>query len=160
MNGNGKQHFSRMNNNPFLSSIIDIIINGEANERILTIAARGTPRNDKVVEIAIKLNHLNIRDENDEWKIIEFGKVGEAVTQLVADSKYHSIYAGTSLGNIYKSIDHGNTWELVLSGIISNCLHLAYSPIVDTVYACSNDKAISSDDGGRTWKDLGLIWNE
>lgn len=61
----------------------------------------------------MKLSYFDgyIDNDNGEWKIIEFGLPNEAVTQLVSPGLSSIIFCGTSFGNIYKSIDGGETWE-------------------------------------------------
>jgi hypothetical protein len=79
-------------------------------------------------------------------------------TDIAINSDGSSIYAGDYLyGNgLYKSIDYGNTWSLISSGVFSEII---VSGDGSTLYSI-NDQVVSlSQDKGATWQQLQGVSN-
>lgn len=139
---------------PFISTIFQININ---NEMLRTLAPRGFMDKKKRAEIAIWDTKLDGKEA--EWTIIELGQPGEVINLLVRGVG-SVLYAGSSLGNIFRSADFGETWTTILSGTIDNCLMLNYSELTGAIFAASADKLIRSINGGETWEEVKIEWQD
>ncbi len=64
-----------------------------------------------------------------------------------------TMYAGTSMAGVFKSIDSGRTWASMNQGLDTNAVFsLAIDPLSTTVvYAGTNRGVFRSDDGAATW---------
>ena len=133
----------------YVSTMIDVI--STKLGKIVRIAARGIQDDGRMAEIAYSTMG------NNDWEVREFGECGEFVTCLA--TLENIIFAGTNLGNIYKSNDLGDTWGVILSDVLDECSAMSTIPLTETIYASSGSKAISSNDGGKTWIDLGEMFN-
>ena len=72
------------------------------------------------------------------------------------------LYAGTELNGAFKSIDAGENWREINTGLINGLtLHhsvnaLAIDPITSTtIYAGTEEGVFKSIDGGNTWNAVG-----
>lgn len=150
-----------VNKRPFVSAVVE----AKDGESILNIVARGMSIEGRGSCVATRMSFLTVSDDElSGWRVIEFGLPGEFVTQLCQGQRgIETLFAGTSMGNIYESSDHGETWVLVETGLLDNCLMLFVSSLTGAIYASSDVKAIRSLDGGISWEDIsvdfGGVWD-
>ena len=138
----------------YVSSALGLVKN---DDNLVSILARGFADESRFTEVAIYDTSLD-HDNQSDWKVIEFGNLGEYATQLA--NLDTAIFAGTNQGNIYKSDDFGETWYLVSSGLLDNCTRVYGSDAIKVVYASSCDEVIRSLDNGETWETLSDIFGE
>lgn len=71
------------------------------------------PINPEIMYIAKDISILKSEDSGKTWEIVYTDVKGAKINTLVVDSYDHSrIYAGTSAGAVFKSIDFGINWDL------------------------------------------------
>jgi photosystem II stability/assembly factor-like uncharacterized protein len=103
-------------------------------------------------------------DNNGNWRPKNNGLTNAVVTCLaVAPDPQHTIYAGTLGGGIFKSTDHGTSWQAINQGLAltdaqkSNGVILTINalaverPNYFKLYAATNIGLFRSVDGGATW---------
>ncbi len=82
------------------------------------------------------------------------GPPGGYVTVLTAaPSKPATIYAGLEAGGVFRSLDHGQTWQPTGLSISTSVHDIAVDPQApQTVYATSSGGFYTSVDGGASWR--------
>jgi len=112
-------------------------------------------------------------DDGESWNVIYRDQTIQEypVISLVVDhSDSNIIYAGTSHGGLYKTIDGGNNWESKNSGMsyqVIDPYDPAYKPStariqsiathpssISTLYAVADNKVFKSIDGGESWSSI------
>jgi photosystem II stability/assembly factor-like uncharacterized protein len=88
-----------------------------------------------------------------QWTSIGPGGGGWLWSLTVAPDAEGTIYVGCDVGGVYRSRDHGQTWQIINRGL-GNCYVAAVA--VDprdprTVYAGTHGGVHKSTDGGDTW---------
>lgn len=78
-----------------------------------------------------------------------------------APSRPATIYAGLSIGGIFRSLDHGQTWQATRFKIGSPVFDIAVDPQASqTVYATNPEGFYTSVDGGASWLGPFLVGTE
>ena len=87
------------------------------------------------------------------WTPIGPGGGGWLTTISVVDDVAGTVYVGCDVGGIYKSVDHGATWEIKNNGLsIYYVEDIAYDPQQpSTLYAGTRGGVFKSTDGGDLW---------
>ena len=87
------------------------------------------------------------------WSPIGPGGGGWLTTITVVNDADNTVYVGCDVGGIYKSIDHGNTWEIKNNGLsIYYVEDIAYDPLTPTtLYAATRGGIFKSINGGDNW---------
>ncbi len=123
------------------------------------------PENSDILYVCTKEKGLCKSINGGETWLPKNEGVHELISQTVALDKQNSIlYLGTK-GSIYKSMDHGDTWQEISYGMNGFGVHsLAQNPLnPNTMYVAGNYLPRKSLDGGKTWRrigkdDLGLAY--
>ena len=78
-----------------------------------------------------------------------------------APSRPATIYAGLSIGGIFRSLDQGQTWQATGFKIGHPVFHITVDPeSPQTVYATSPQGFYTSVDGGASWLGPSLVYTE
>lgn len=87
------------------------------------------------------------------WSPIGPGGGGWLATITVVDDALNTVYVGCDVGGVYKSTDHGATWEIKDNGLsIYYVEDIAYDPQTpSTLYAGTRGGVYKSIDGGDHW---------
>jgi photosystem II stability/assembly factor-like uncharacterized protein len=88
---------------------------------------------------------------------VQLGLSNQLVNTLVDDpSNPDVLYAGTASEGIFKSTDHGTTWNAINNGLdILNVASIAVDPSSPkTIYATGERSAYKSSDGGANWMNI------
>ena len=87
------------------------------------------------------------------WSPIGPGGGGWLTAITVVDDAANTIYVGCDVGGVYKSTDHGESWEIKNAGFsIYYVEDIAYDPRTpSTLYAATRGGIYKSTDGGDHW---------
>jgi len=123
--------------------------------------------NSKYISLAIFLSfyqiiYLNAQAQAEEWELL--GLENEIIFTIAVDSQNSSIiYAGSGsnysagvYGSIFKSLNGGNTWETLVTGVDVNqiVIHPQNSQVLYAALGINNfctPGVIKSTDGGESW---------
>jgi photosystem II stability/assembly factor-like uncharacterized protein len=88
------------------------------------------------------------------WFSVGPGGGGWLSAITIVDDPQDSVYVGCDVGGIYKSIDHGQTWEIKNSGLSTYYVQdIAYDPSApSTLYAATRGGVFKSTNGGERWE--------
>lgn len=88
------------------------------------------------------------------WSSMGPGGGGWLSTITVVDDETNTVYVGCDVGGIYKSTDHGSTWEIKNSGLSMYYVQdIAYDPVVkSTLYAATRGGVFKSTNGANEWE--------
>lgn len=92
-------------------------------------------------------------DSGDSWVRVSNTFASQFVFGIAVDSSDH-IYAGTRLGKIYKSTDHGNNWQLITNGLTADktVVSLAVAPDGNVYAGTVEDGVFRSTNAGQSWQ--------
>ncbi len=87
------------------------------------------------------------------WSPIGPGGGGWLTTITVVNDADNTVYVGCDVGGIYKSTDHGSTWEIKNNGLsIYYVEDIAYDPTTPTtLYVATRGGIFKSTNGGDNW---------
>ncbi len=88
------------------------------------------------------------------WSPIGPGGGGWIPAITVAGDAAHTVYVACDVGGIYKSTDHGRTWQIKNNGLTTYYVQdIAYDPATpSTLYAATRGGVFKSTDGGESWQ--------
>jgi len=88
------------------------------------------------------------------WSPIGPGGGGWMTSITVANDAAHTVYAACDVGGVYKSTDHGKTWQIRNNGLTTYYVqNIAYDPVTPTIlYAATRGGVFKSPDGGESWQ--------
>ncbi len=71
----------------------------------------------------------------------------------VVDDEANTIYVGCDVGGVYKSTDHGQTWQIMNTGLTTYYVQdIAFDPQTPTtLFAATRGGVFKSTDGGNQW---------
>ncbi len=104
--------------------------------------------------LALALLLLGLGGPAEAARWATYGPEGNDVTALAVDPvRPETVYAGTVLDGVFKTIDGGTTWRPVNAGLTNPVIFaLAVHPTSSGVlYAATNDTVFRTSDGGETW---------
>ncbi|MCK5776538.1 MAG: hypothetical protein KAH25_10190, partial [Bacteroidales bacterium] len=89
-----------------------------------------------------------------EWSSIGAGGGGALSTMTVVDDADNTIYVGCDVGGVFKSTDHGSTWEIKNTGISTYYIHdISYDPVnTNTLYVATRGGIFKSTNRGDNWE--------
>ncbi len=87
------------------------------------------------------------------WSAIGPGGGGWLSSITVVDDEAHTVYVACDVGGIYKSTDHGDTWEIKNTGLgVYYVQDIAVDPVnPSTIYAGTRGGIYKSTNGGDLW---------
>ena len=88
------------------------------------------------------------------WSPIGPGGGGWIPAITVANDAAHTVYTACDVGGIYKSTDHGRTWQIKNNGLTTYYVQdIAYDPVTpSTLYAATRGGVFKSTNGGESWQ--------
>jgi len=88
------------------------------------------------------------------WSPIGPGGGGWIPAITVAGDAAHTVYVACDVGGIYKSTDHGRTWQIKNNGLTTYYVqNIAYDPATpSTLYAATRGGVFKSTNGGESWQ--------
>jgi len=94
-----------------------------------------------------------INNPGVSWSAIGPGGGGWLSSITVVDDEAHTVYVACDVGGIYKSTDHGDTWEIKNTGLgIYYVQDIAVDPVnPSTIYAGTRGGIYKSTNGGDLW---------
>jgi len=115
------------------------------------------PENSDILYVCTKEKGLCKSIDGGETWLPKNEGVHELNSQTIALDRQNGIlYLGTE-GSIYKSTDHGDTWQEISCGMNGfNVCSFAQNPLnPNTIYVAGNFLPRKSVDGGNTWRRIG-----
>ncbi len=88
------------------------------------------------------------------WSPIGPGGGGWIPSITVVNDASHTVYAACDVGGIYKSTDHGRSWQIKNNGLTTYYVEdIAYDPVTPTtLYAATRGGVFKSTNGGESWQ--------
>ncbi len=88
------------------------------------------------------------------WSPIGPGGGGWIPAITVAGDPSHTVYVACDVGGIYKSTDHGRTWQIKNNGLTTYYVQaIAYDPGTPSIlYAATRGGVFKSTNGGESWQ--------
>jgi photosystem II stability/assembly factor-like uncharacterized protein len=104
------------------------------------------------ISLLIFMNH-NVFSQVT-WSPIGPGGGGWLSAITVVNDSLNTVYVGCDVGGIYKSTDHGNTWEIKDNGLSIYFVHdIAYDQNTpEILYAATRGGVFKSVNGGENWQ--------
>ncbi|MEN6370605.1 MAG: hypothetical protein ABFD64_01200 [Armatimonadota bacterium] len=97
-------------------------------------------------------------DRGENWVQLDSKPDADLVTALIVD-RNNRVFAGTSSG-LYRSTDKGATWTRCTKGMWSYIIDAFALDSEGRIYAGGDKNAVyRSDDGGNSWKKIGIGQN-
>ncbi len=99
---------------------------------------------------------LRSTDAGANWTAIQNGLPPSLGHLAIDPLQAGTVYTAASNGDVYKTVDGGNTWTLVSSAFHARTVEwLAAAPSGSLYAAVRYDNVYVSEDGGQTWSPLG-----
>jgi hypothetical protein len=108
----------------------------------VTVSSEGMP--EKVITVS--------QDGIGEWVSANNGLYGGYINAITVDPITNHMYAGTTSGGVFKSIDNGNSWIGINKGLYGNALFvMAIATNGSNVFIGTGDGVYISTDNGGSW---------